>query len=344
MDTFVFLFSLLKAVAVTGTVMCPYLSLWEARSKMFCKEKPTWYHCLENQAGDLREACLEPVPIGKGYYPVLSLDLDFIKPVKCPPTHYQSKGQMSNYYKSITCMYPKSLCDDDGEEKCDDGSNIKDRMCRCDYTKGYRSNVYLFSNPLNASCYQSKSEEVGCVMFACPEGQELNPAYYCVKKCSYGYYRKKHGFNCVKNFSIPSSTVQYTTKSSVTAKDLTQKPKINDIPDDLMVTSNENSFFKAAAIGSPVLSVVIVVFIIFVIFQRRKKGWCSDLHGSRNTVQETEMERISSNEDHSKEGKKYIVVADTFIENLIVHEAENMMIGDNNRIVKGSSSECSHEQ
>ncbi|XP_062597413.1 uncharacterized protein LOC134258838 [Saccostrea cucullata] len=337
MDTCVFLFFLLKAVAVTGMIMCPYLSFWEARSKLFCEGKPSWYHCLENQAGDLREACLQPVQIERGYYPVLSLDLDFIKPVKCPSTHYQPKGEMSNNYKKVTCTYPKSLCDDDGEQKCDEGSNVEDRLCRCDYTKGYRSKAYLLSNPQNKSCYESKSEEEGCVMFVCPEGQELNPAYYCVKKCSYGYYRKKHEFNCVKNISIQSSTVKYITLSSEPAKDLTPKPKSNDIADDLIVTSNENRFLIAAAIGSPVLTVIFVMAVIFVIFQSRKKGWCSDLHGSGNTVQATQMAKISSNEHQSKEDKPNIVHADTFIGKVIIQKAGHVIVGDNNTMVIESS-------
>ncbi|XP_062586301.1 uncharacterized protein LOC134247920 [Saccostrea cucullata] len=239
MDTFIhgFIFFLLvKAVAMPSSIMCPYLPLWEARSKTLCGNNPSYYHCLNDQAGNLREACIKPVFIIRGHYPVLSLDLDFIKPVKCPPTHYQPDGQDSNNYRSQTCMYPKSQCDDDGEETCDEGSDVTDRMCQCDHTRGYRSLEYLLGNPRNQSCYHPKSEEKGCAMYNCPNGEELNPAYFCVKKCPEGYHRQKYEFVCVKINPLPSQspTVKFTSTVKIHTTLVIPITKVNEGMDSML--------------------------------------------------------------------------------------------------------------
>lgn len=120
-----------------------------------------------------------------GHYPVVSIDRKVLKPVKCPPTHFQPNGQMSNEYKKIKCSYMKSVCNDDGEEDCSDGNNVEDRTCRCDYTMGYRASVYFVKNPLNKACFQPSAVDNGCIMFNCSEGKELNPGMGILQLCIY---------------------------------------------------------------------------------------------------------------------------------------------------------------
>ena len=69
----------------------------------------------------------------------------------------------------------KSVCKDDGEEDCDDGTDVKDRTCRCDYTLGYRASVYFLNNTSNQTCFQPSAVEDGCIMLNCSEGKKLNP-------------------------------------------------------------------------------------------------------------------------------------------------------------------------
>ncbi|XP_048740324.2 uncharacterized protein LOC125654410 isoform X2 [Ostrea edulis] len=300
-SVFIVLISLALLIqAVDGSVMCPYLTVWEAHSQMFC-EDPTHYHCLENQKGDLTEACLEPVFIDSGHYPVLSIDSTFITPVKCPSTHYQPGGQMSNRYKHVTCMYPKSLCDDDGEEKCDDGSDITDRMCRCDYTKGYRSQAYLFSNPKNQSCYKSKSEEEGCAMLGCPEGKELNPAYFCVKECAPGSHRRKHEFHCVRNDTVVISTVKSITETSMDVEVVTNKPVImDDMPGNVLYH-----------------------------YWRKRRGSSDSKDGGKS---EQGIEIKQHPPTH------VTINAGTYIEKIVVEDAHNVVTGDKSTVVIGNQS------
>lgn len=110
-----------------------------------------------------------------GYYPVLSKENSSILSIECPRTHYQPFGQMSNEFRTGTCLYEKSLCNDLGEETCEEGGSLEDRSCRCKYTDGYRSIESLLTLT-NKSCYRPKYETNGCAYFTCPEDEELNPS------------------------------------------------------------------------------------------------------------------------------------------------------------------------
>lgn len=50
------------------TILCPSAVTWETRSWMFCKEKPLWYHCLNDLEGRIVETCLKPKYIVKGEF------------------------------------------------------------------------------------------------------------------------------------------------------------------------------------------------------------------------------------------------------------------------------------
>nr|XP_022302238.1 uncharacterized protein LOC111110148 isoform X1 [Crassostrea virginica] len=262
----------LTAVHIDSVVMCPALSVWEARSMTFCSDDPSMYHCLEDQAGELTEICIRPTYIERGHYPVVSIDRKVLKPVKCPPTHFQPNGQMSNEYKKIKCSYMKSVCNDDGEENCSDGNNVEDRTCRCDYTMGYRASVYFVKNPLNKACFQPSAVDNGCIMFNCSEGKELNPAYQCVVKCRPGFHRRKYEFVCKEDNSIQSTKSEITSTTSAITPLVPKTPSITkDFPEKVLITANDSYAFTAAAVTSSVIGGVVLILLITVIILKTRK-------------------------------------------------------------------------
>nr|XP_011448338.3 uncharacterized protein LOC105342915 [Crassostrea gigas] len=190
----------LKEYNASWAILCPSVRSWETRSWLYCKENPLWYHCLNDLEGEIIEICLKPTYIAKGYYPVLSKEHSFILSTECPRTLYQPFGQMSNEFRKRTCAYTKSLCNGLGEETCKEGSSREDRSCRCRHTDGYVS-IESLQTLTNKSCYRPKYETNGCSYFTCPEDEELNPWYACVKKCPFGYHRRKYESSCVANTS-----------------------------------------------------------------------------------------------------------------------------------------------
>nr|XP_022297228.1 uncharacterized protein LOC111106729 isoform X2 [Crassostrea virginica] len=167
---------------VFSVLVCPSLSSWDTRSRVYCRHNPSMYHCLRGATGIIMETCLEPRFIEKGFYPVLSRNMKNLIPIECPASRYQPHGQMSNEFKQVTCSYLKSSCDGIGQEICGQGNHLEDRTCRCDYTKGYRPMMYLLSNPRNSSCFHPTSDGTECLKFPCPKNKELSPVYACVEK------------------------------------------------------------------------------------------------------------------------------------------------------------------
>ncbi|XP_056000881.1 uncharacterized protein LOC130048315 isoform X2 [Ostrea edulis] len=221
-------FFLITTFSLVLADTCPNLSGWDIRASTFCEDDPSKYHCLENQAGQIQEACITPKYIKEGHYPVLSIREDALLERPCPNTHYQPYGQPSNQYKKVPCTYTKGACAGDGEETCDDGDTVSDRMCRCDFTRGYASSEYLLSNPRSKSCYKPKIEVQGCVMLPCENGTELNKAYQCVPICPSGYFRPKFEFDCVPRH-ITSS--QSTSTEPLTSKAVDDQSRQKEAPE-----------------------------------------------------------------------------------------------------------------
>lgn len=159
----------------------------------------------------------------------MSKENSSILSIECPRTHYQPFGQMSNEFRTGTCLYEKSLCNDLGEETCEEGGSLEDRSCRCKYTDGYRSIESLLTLT-NKSCYRPKYETNGCAYFTCPEDEELNPRYACVKKCPFGYHRRKYESSCVGNssseFSTSETEVFGSTERLLLTSSATQKTHV----------------------------------------------------------------------------------------------------------------------
>ncbi|XP_062597412.1 uncharacterized protein LOC134258837 isoform X2 [Saccostrea cucullata] len=241
---------------------CPHIQLWDARAQFLC-EDPSWYHCLETQAGEIKEKCVKPKSIRSGHYPVFLIGETEIIERRCPPTLYQPNELMSNQFKSVTCMYEKDECNDDGEEACDDGSDVSDRMCRCDFRKGYGALEYLLNNPHQKSCYLPTSNERGCVMIPCGKGKELNKVYQCVPVCPSGYYRSHYDFNCVPGRSIPSSTTESPRQILTIDKKIEEPAMIDQEGDD------KTASIVAIAVTTTI-ALMIFIFLGLYCFWRRK--------------------------------------------------------------------------
>ncbi|XP_061178838.1 uncharacterized protein LOC133187466 isoform X1 [Saccostrea echinata] len=278
-DCFQFLFFITTLTLVWTKEPCPHIQLWDARAKILCKD-PSWYHCLESQVGDIKEKCIAPKFIKAGHYPVLLIGDTKIIERRCPPSLYQPNGQMSNQFKSAKCMYIKDLCRDDGEEACDDGSDVSDRMCRCDYKSGYRSFEYLLSNPKMKSCYEPRSKERGCTMFPCGKGKELNKAYQCITVCPYGYYRSEYDdLNCVPELSIPNSsttTAARNTKIPTITKQ-TKEPKMKDEePGD-----NTTTYGTIAVTCGATIIFTILICLTYRLWRNKYDMYCRPGHANK---------------------------------------------------------------
>ncbi|XP_076072010.1 uncharacterized protein LOC143043715 [Mytilus galloprovincialis] len=90
------------------------------------------------------------------------------------------------------CIYKKSFCNEEGQVYSNNGTLKKNRICRCDYTRGYD-----FVVRPNRRCYCEPSEEdCSCYLKLCSSDEMLSPDYECIKKNEW-----KSSFNC-KPFAL----------------------------------------------------------------------------------------------------------------------------------------------
>ncbi|XP_056001301.1 uncharacterized protein LOC125655555 isoform X2 [Ostrea edulis] len=269
-------------------------------------------------------------PVG-GTFPVFSSDYSLL-PRRCPSTHYQPSGQMSNQYKKVTCMYKKAKCEDEGEEICDEGNDTTDRMCRCDYTRGYRSLQYLLDNPHHRSCYQPKSNERGCVALPCNEGQELNQAYQCIPACPIGYFRPQYTVNCIPKVQDSSTT----TKAEIQIPD--KESKENDdyaIKDQL---SEDSNVILIVCIALSIIAVITMSLILtFFVWKRKKNTMSRQRNGSDSDSRLLSEDDVPHNEENPSNKDAVHIKAEIHIKELHV-TAENIAIGSHNKIMAKETS------
>ena len=109
-----------------------------------------------------------------GKFPLWSSAANKIYTEECPSNRYQPIPKNSS--EIYQCEYEKSVCDEEGEVKCDDGSTTTDRQCRCDYKQGWIANIYAFINTNNRTCYFPRQVHRGCDKpNDCTKDQELDP-------------------------------------------------------------------------------------------------------------------------------------------------------------------------
>lgn len=79
----------------------------------------------------------------------------------CPDNQFSPCISWSN--NGPECQYQKQLCNEEGQVVVDNGSNIRDIKCRCDYRHGYVYNV----KPKNECLCSPSVEDCTCHLKQC---------------------------------------------------------------------------------------------------------------------------------------------------------------------------------
>lgn len=104
--------------------------------------------------------------MSSGYKFVIRGDIDG-KP--CDDEHYQPIKFWTN--GSSSCIFKKSDCNGEGQTVLYHGNVTSNKMCHCDYTKGY-----TFVHKPRNSCYCDPAEEdCSCYVIACLSIEVLSP-------------------------------------------------------------------------------------------------------------------------------------------------------------------------
>lgn len=94
--------------------------------------------------------------------------------VPCDENHYQPFKYSSSY--GNTCVFLKSICNEEGQIESTDRQTTSDRTCRCDYRFGFS-----FVSKQNTLCFCVPSEEdCSCYYKECGKDQVLTPDYVCM--------------------------------------------------------------------------------------------------------------------------------------------------------------------
>ncbi|CAC5421581.1 unnamed protein product [Mytilus coruscus] len=108
--------------------------------------------------------------------------------VDCPEETIQPQPYLS--YTECGCNKVKSRCNEQGQAIFSNGSTCEDRLCRCDYTGGYR-----FVNIPARKCFcNPKTENCTCRRQYCENGYNLSQDYTCIKEKEFGVTK----FTCPK--------------------------------------------------------------------------------------------------------------------------------------------------
>lgn len=94
----------------------------------------------------------------------------------CNAERYQPFNYKS--YPSGLCIFQRSICNEIGQVIYNNGTNVVDRVCRCDYTKGFA----FVSEPHNRCyCILSK-EDCTCYKKQCSGSELLTPGMCTIIK------------------------------------------------------------------------------------------------------------------------------------------------------------------
>lgn len=140
---------------------------------------PIQFHCLLSAAdGVYKWECRNREWVIKGNYPVRRGFRQYIDYESCPIDRYQPFLFWSN--EDHQCNMLKSLCSEEGQVPCDNGTTTSDKRCNCDTASGYD-----FAVPPKNKCFCVPSEEdCSCRRKSCNEtnrqntGKETNSVWY----------------------------------------------------------------------------------------------------------------------------------------------------------------------
>ncbi|CAC5376602.1 unnamed protein product [Mytilus coruscus] len=164
---------LLAIINFVNGLQCPDPSQWKLRTKGICDRLRPWYYCLfDENTSKYKEFCRSKEDFHQpGYKYVVSgningkpCDLERFQPFK-----FRTEG-------NSRCVFKKSVCVDEGLIYFKNGTTISDRICRCDYTRGYA----FVTSPTNICHCVPSEEDCSCYRKSCKEKEILTPGmlYY----------------------------------------------------------------------------------------------------------------------------------------------------------------------
>ncbi|XP_063399025.1 uncharacterized protein LOC134683643 [Mytilus trossulus] len=100
-----------------------------------------------------------------------AFDSELCSSKRYQPFHFNTTGHN-------VCVFDKSVCSEEGQLAYDTGTTIKDRTCRCDYTRGY---VFIMKPNQTGGCFCIPSEEdCSCTLKKCEKDFILSADYKCI--------------------------------------------------------------------------------------------------------------------------------------------------------------------
>ncbi|XP_076106131.1 uncharacterized protein LOC143074669 isoform X2 [Mytilus galloprovincialis] len=161
---------------------CPSGKHWNLRARSFCLSVEQ-YTCLLDYVNNVyKESCngpkIEPpgdkTVVNSGNFDTESCQMKGFQPFSFVTT------------QGNNCIYKKTMCNEEGQLIFNNGTNVNDRKCRCDYTKNFS---FVSTKRVDMCSCDPSNEDCSCSIKLCSEGQILTPDYQCVKiEDSYGKF------------------------------------------------------------------------------------------------------------------------------------------------------------
>ncbi|XP_076070598.1 uncharacterized protein LOC143042222 [Mytilus galloprovincialis] len=153
---------------------CPVQAHWKHRSEATCDSWDKYFCVYDQNKNNFSEFCRDNPDFEA---PGLKLTISgSIQGVVCDNDFYQPNKFWSS--GNSRCAFKKSICSDEGQLLFNNGTTEDDRLCRCDYTKGYdfivrpQHECYCIPSEEDCSCYNKK----------CSVNDILSPDYECIDR------------------------------------------------------------------------------------------------------------------------------------------------------------------
>ncbi|CAC5387108.1 OBSCN [Mytilus coruscus] len=155
-------------------LICPAYGHWNFRATRKCPNIQNYTCIYDDNNKNFKETCDGPKTYAKGFKAILRGNIDR---QPCSDSRYQPY-EFSTVCDS-KCVFNHSICSEEGQFTVRNGSIFEDKICGCDYRKGY-----AFINRLS-HLYQCKpsKEDCSCYKKSCPlEKRYLLKDYQCIEE------------------------------------------------------------------------------------------------------------------------------------------------------------------
>lgn len=244
---------------------CPVPEQLQFQGTWICKDTESYMCIYDDNNKIYTESCDGPVLFGKGYKAIIRGNIDR---ERCSDKRYQPYP--FNTLRNIKCVFIKSFCNEEGQVTVKNGLAFEDRVCNCDYSKGYaftltpRKLIYCIPSEEDCSCYKK----------SCPEEYRyLSPDYKCIAK---------------SNLTTPA--ILDTTTNSIKIGS-SETYNVAFTQKDLKMKT------KAAAFLSIFLIILVVGFIISAILTEKFNCFAFEAGTSSIQFRNKEHTRVSQNKD-----------------------------------------------